>query len=55
MDLENIPFDENEGGEMVISEKWLHFNVGTSREAIWHWFDQSYSKGVHYLLYNEFE
>lgn len=55
MELENITFDENADGELVISENWLHFGKGTSREDIWHWFDQNHSKGVHYLLNTEIE
>lgn len=30
---------------------FLHFPAGTEREAIWHWFDERYSKGVAALLY----
>lgn len=31
---------------------FLHFPLGTVREEIWRWFDERYSKGVAYLLYN---
>ena len=34
-----------------IEEEFQGFPVGTTREDIWHWFDQRYSKGVAYLLY----
>ena len=50
-ELENILFDELENGELVISKDWLHFEKGTEREEIWHWFDENHSKGVYYLLY----
>lgn len=34
-----------------IENSFMEFPVGTDREEIWHWFDEQYSKGVHYLLY----
>lgn len=34
-----------------IEEDFLCFPRGTSREEIWHWFDEQHSMGVHYLLY----
>lgn len=34
-----------------IEEQFLHFPAFTSREEIWHWFDEHHSKGVRYLLY----
>lgn len=34
-----------------IEEPFLDWEVGTSREEIWHWFDEKHSKGVYYLLY----
>ena len=36
-----------------IEAPFLHFEAGTEREDIWHWFDQRYSKGVAFLLYRE--
>lgn len=48
--LEDIPFYE-EDGEQFIEEDYLKFEEGTSREDIWHWFDERHSKGVHFLLY----
>lgn len=50
-ELEQIPFDENEEEELILSEDWFIFKKGTEREDIWHWFDRRYSKGVCYLLY----
>lgn len=48
--LEDIPFYE-EDSEQFIDEDYLDFKDGTSREDIWHWFDERHSKGVNYLLY----
>lgn len=49
--LADVPFDENENGELVIAEDWEHFHKGDSQEDIWHWFDERHSKGVAWLLY----
>lgn len=51
IELSDIPFDENKNGELVLAEKWLHFEEGTEREIIWGWFDENHSKGVHYLMF----
>lgn len=48
--LEDIPFYE-EDSELHIEEDYLSFEKGTSREDIWHWFDERHSKGVYFLLY----
>ena len=45
--LEDIPMNENE----QLEEDWFIFPKGTDKEEIWHWFDEQYSKGVYYLLY----
>ena len=45
--LEDIPMNENE----QLEEDWFIFSKGTDKEEIWHWFDEQYSKGVSYLLY----
>lgn len=34
-----------------LEESFLHWEAGTHREIIWHWFDQQHSKGVAYLMY----
>ncbi len=34
-----------------IEEGFLFFPIGTSREEIWHWFDEQHSMGINYLLY----
>lgn len=47
--LEDVSMDpETE----TIEERFLDFPAGTSRETIWHWFDERYSRGVYYLMYN---
>lgn len=52
--LEDVPFCEIDGVE-VLDDDYLDFEFETTtKEDIWHWFDERYSKGVHYLLY-EFE
>lgn len=44
----DIPMSEE---TECIEEPFLGFLAGTSREEIWHWFDERHSKGVAYLLY----
>ena len=48
--LTDVPFNEDEDGNLVLAEDWRQFTKGTNREEIWHWFDSVYSRGVHYLL-----
>lgn len=50
-ELEDVPMDEDAEGELVLTEDWFEFPKGMSREKIWHWFDESYSKGIAWLLY----
>ena len=50
-ELEDIPFVEDERGELFLDKQWKIFPAGTSREEIWHWFDERYSEGVVALLY----
>lgn len=50
-ELGDVPFDENENMELVLTNKWLVFEAGTDREYIWEWFDEHYSKGVHALMF----
>lgn len=52
IELTDVPFDENEKGELILAEDWWEFPAGTSREDIWHYFDTHHSKGVHWLLYD---
>lgn len=49
--LTDVPFDEDENGELVLSMRWQNFSKGTAREELWHWFDEHHSKGIAYLLY----
>ena len=48
--LEDVNIDEDE----CIEQNWFIFDIGTHREAIWHWFDRHHRKGVGWLI-NEFE
>ena len=50
-ELSDIPFDENEDGELVLSIDWRWFSAGTTKTEIWKWFDKEHSMGVHWLLY----
>ena len=45
----DIPMNEE---TECIEAPFLGWGVGISREEIWQWFDQRYSKGVAYLLYH---
>lgn len=49
-ELEDVPFSENKDGELILEKDWLYFLAGTTREEIWHWFDDNHSKGVYWLL-----
>lgn len=51
-ELTDVLFDEKENGELVLEEAWYMFEKGTSREDIWHWFDERHSEGIAYLLYD---
>lgn len=53
-ELTDIPFDEEENGNLVLAEDWNVFEKGTDRESIWYWFDERHSKGVGWLI-NEYE
>ena len=52
--LSDVPFDESDSFEMILSEDFFHFPKGTERTDMWHWFDEMHSKGVAYLI-NEYE
>jgi hypothetical protein len=39
-DLGDIPVNEDDETE----EKFLHFDIGTDKLDIWHWFDDEYAK-----------
>ena len=51
-ELTDIPFDETKEMDLVLAEDWYLFPKGTSRDEIWHWFDERHSKGVAWLLYD---
>lgn len=40
--LGNIPINDNE----EIIEPFLHFDIGTSRQNIWHWFEKTFDLNV---------
>ena len=54
-ELEDVAFDDDSPTkrDMVLVDSWRGFPAGTSREDIWHWFDERHSKGVAYLLYRD--
>ena len=43
----DVTIDEEE----CIEQNWFIFEKGTNREYIWHWFDERYSNGIAYLMY----
>lgn len=52
-DLENVPFDYDDEGRLVLAEDFKSWPKGTSRSEIWLWFEKRYSKGVASLVYGE--
>lgn len=50
-ELKDIPFIEVDKEQILDGEYWDFAKGVTSNEDIWHYFDQNYSKGVYYLLY----
>ena len=52
--LEDVPFIEGKNRELILDGEYLDFPKGTTRDKIWHWFDDMYSKGVAYLI-NDFD
>lgn len=53
-ELGDVPFDEEENGELILAEGWFIFDKGTDRDTIWHWFDDHHSQGVGWLM-NEYK
>lgn len=52
--LEDVPFDEDDDGSLVLGDNFFTWNAGDiTRDELWHWFDERHSKGVHYLLYEK--
>ena len=50
-ELEDVSFNENGSGSLILDEDWFIFDKGTEREDIWYWFDEYHSKGVGWLMY----
>lgn len=54
-ELEDVLFieDSNSGDscELVLASDWQGWNKGTTRDEIWRWFNQHYSKGLEELLW----
>lgn len=51
-EFDNVLFDEDEDGDLILAEDWREWHKGVDRETIWKWFDKHHSKGVYYLLYD---
>lgn len=51
--MEDIPFDEDTEGNLILGEDYEIWPKGTEREEIWHWFDENYENGITNLLYGE--
>lgn len=50
-ELGDVPFEEDEDGELCLESRWMGFAAGTGRHAIWEWFDEAYPQGVHALMF----
>jgi hypothetical protein len=48
--LEDAPMDPK---TEKLEADFYFFKKGTDKEDIWHWFDERYTRGVHYLLYGD--
>lgn len=46
--LEDVPMNPD---TECIEEDYYIWPAGTFREDIWHWFDEHYSHGVYWLMY----
>jgi len=45
--LEDIPYDPV---KEEIEAPFIHFPAGTSKDEIWHWFDEHYTCGLYVLM-----
>lgn len=58
-EFEDVLFvEDKEAGDscdLVLESDWEGWSKGTTRDAIWRWFDTHYSKGISYLLYGREE
>lgn len=52
-ELENVPFDYEDDGRLILAKDFRIWPKGTSRGEIWLWFERHYSKGVASLVYGE--
>lgn len=50
-ELEDIGFKEVDNEQILDEQYWDFEKEISTTEDIWHYFDNNYSKGVHYLLY----
>ena len=50
--MEDVPFDEDCDGELVLAMDYHSFKKGTSRNEIWYWFDENHTKRIGYLMWN---
>ncbi len=51
-ELEDVPFDFDEDGRMIMSTDWWIFKRGTDTREIWVHFNTEHSMGVKYLIDN---
>ena len=49
-ELEDVPFDENEDGELILADDWYIFKKGTTREDVWHSLEELYGVAIGDLL-----
>lgn len=54
-EMEDVPFDEDSDGKLVLGQNFYTWKKGTPREKIWQWFNAHYSRGVASLLYTQGE
>lgn len=49
--LGDIPVNEDGGIEVL----YLHFEIGTDREEIWHWFEETFDVQIYNLMFKQGE
>lgn len=53
-EFEDVLFIEDKNSDdscgLVLASDWKTWKKGTSRDTIWRWFDQNYSKGLQELM-----
>lgn len=52
--LEDVPFKEVDNEQILDGEYWTFEKGYSTNEDIWHYFDVMHSKGIRYLLYNDY-